>query len=162
MEMTPAIVRDPTPEPPSGVQFASLTLVLPAYDEAARIGPALDELFGWLAGAAARVADPEFPPRVRVLVVDDGSIDATAHLVLDRPEAALPEDAPIRLELLRVAHGGKSWLTRWCSTSIGGGDVWTRRLGLNLGGPFRASLMALRSRRSSAPRSRNHAVDHTR
>ena len=83
--------------------FASLTLVLPAFNEAERIGPALDELFGWLDGAGAAT----LPPRIRVLVVDDGSTDMTAHLVLDRPESAVPEDAPVRLELLRVPHGGK-------------------------------------------------------
>ena len=89
--------------------FASLTLVLPAYNEAGRIDPALDELFGYLGGATAQVA---LPARIRVLVVDDGSTDMTAHLVLDRPEAAAPEDAPIRLELLRVPHGGKGAAVR--------------------------------------------------
>ena len=89
--------------------FTSLTIVLPAYNEADRIGPALDELFGYLAGAEARAA---LPPRIRALIVDDGSTDATAHLVLDRPEAAAPEDAPVRLELLRVPHGGKGGAVR--------------------------------------------------
>ncbi|MEW5991520.1 MAG: dolichyl-phosphate beta-glucosyltransferase [Chloroflexota bacterium] len=88
--------------------FQRLTLVLPAYNEATRIGPALDELFGWLA-TPARAA---LPPGIRVLVVDDGSTDRTAHLVLDRPEAAVPEDAPLRLELLRVPHGGKGAAVR--------------------------------------------------
>ncbi|HEX5591117.1 MAG TPA: dolichyl-phosphate beta-glucosyltransferase [Candidatus Limnocylindrales bacterium] len=89
--------------------FERLTLVLPAYNEAARIGPALDELFGWLAapGSAALL-----PPSVRVLVVDDGSTDRTVHLVLDRPEASVPEAAAIRLELLRVPHGGKGAAVR--------------------------------------------------
>ncbi|MEO7663916.1 MAG: glycosyltransferase, partial [Candidatus Limnocylindrales bacterium] len=50
--------------------------------------------------------------RIRALVVDDGSTDATAHLVLDRPEAAVPEAAPLRLELLRVPHGGKGAAVR--------------------------------------------------
>jgi dolichyl-phosphate beta-glucosyltransferase len=97
--------------PAAGSTFASLTLVLPAYNEAERIGPALDELFAWL-GAHAADPDAGLPPLVRVLVVDDGSVDATAHLVLDRPEAALPEDAPLRLELLRVPHGGKGAAVR--------------------------------------------------
>ncbi|MBF8289563.1 MAG: Glycosyltransferase family 2 protein, partial [Chloroflexi bacterium] len=88
-----------------------LTLVLPAYNEAGRIGPALDELFAWL-GEAATGAEPLLPPAIRVLVVDDGSTDATAHLVLDRPESAVPEDAPLRLELLRVPHGGKGAAVR--------------------------------------------------
>ena len=93
---------------PTKAAFASLTLVLPAFNEAERIGPALDELFGYLAGPGAAT----LPPRTRVLVVDDGSTDMTAHLVLDRPEAAVPEDAPVRLELLRVPHGGKGAAVR--------------------------------------------------
>lgn len=105
--------------PPVAPAFASLTLVLPAYNEAARIGPALDELFAWLTapGVAATL-----PPRIRALVVDDGSTDATAHLVLDRPEAAVPEDAPLRLELLRVTHGGKGAAVR-AGMLAGDGDV---------------------------------------
>jgi dolichyl-phosphate beta-glucosyltransferase len=101
--------------------FEHLTLVLPAYNEAARIGPALDELFTWLTGPGTAV-EPPLPPRIRVLVVDDGSTDRTAHLVLDRPEAALPEDAPLRLELLRVPHGGKGAAVR-AGMLAGTGDV---------------------------------------
>jgi dolichyl-phosphate beta-glucosyltransferase len=89
--------------------FASLSIVLPAYNEADRIDPALDELFTYLGAPEARAA---LPPKIRVLVVDDGSTDMTAHLVLDRPEAAAPEDAPVRLELLRVPHGGKGAAVR--------------------------------------------------
>jgi glycosyltransferase involved in cell wall biosynthesis len=107
-----------SPEPSS---FERLTLVLPAYNEAARIGLALDELFGWLNGAAATV-DPPLPPRIRVLVVDDGSTDRTAHLVLDHPAAAVPEDAALRLELLRVPHGGKGAAVR-AGMLAGDGDV---------------------------------------
>jgi dolichyl-phosphate beta-glucosyltransferase len=91
------------------MDFRSLTLVLPAYNEADRIGPALDELFGWFGTPEAGAT---LPGIVRVLVVDDGSTDMTAHLVLDRPEAAAPEDAPVRLELLRVPHGGKGAAVR--------------------------------------------------
>jgi dolichyl-phosphate beta-glucosyltransferase len=89
--------------------FGSLGLVLPAYNEAERIGPALDELFAYL---GTDDAHERLPGRIRVLVVDDGSTDATAHLVLDRPEAAVPEDAAVRLELLRVPHGGKGAAVR--------------------------------------------------
>ena len=78
----------------------SLTIVLPAYNEAARIGPALDELFEYLASHA----DDGLPPIVEVLVVDDGSRDSTAEIVEARPEHGGPAPA---LRLLRVAHGGK-------------------------------------------------------
>jgi dolichyl-phosphate beta-glucosyltransferase len=89
-------------EPPT------LTIVLPAFNEARRTGPALDELFGYLNG--------EIPARPNgggaeelghgwtIVVVDDGSSDATAAIVSGRPEMAGP--AP-RLRLLRVHHGGK-------------------------------------------------------
>ena len=86
----------------------SLTMVLPAYNEAARLGPALDELFGYL--QAARTPRPgarpvgELGDEWSVLVVDDGSTDRTAAIVLARPEA---QGADARLRLLRVAHGGK-------------------------------------------------------
>ena len=36
---------------------ASLTIVLPAFDEEARIGPALDELFGYLRRGGERARD---------------------------------------------------------------------------------------------------------
>jgi len=87
----------------------SLTLVLPAFNEAERIGPALDELFGYLRrrGAYARDGVPgsaTLPDRVEVLVVDDGSTDGTADLVRARPE---PE-----IEVISVPHGGKGAAVR--------------------------------------------------
>ena len=93
----------------------SVTIVLPAYNEAHRIGPALDELFGWLERGG--------PPRALgrssdelgewdVLVVDDGSDDDTVAIVEGRAEArgaGMGEggrSAP-RLCVLRRPHGGK-------------------------------------------------------
>jgi glycosyltransferase involved in cell wall biosynthesis len=90
--------------------LASLTIVLPAYDEAARIGPALDELFAYL-NAVPRPAG--LPTEVDVLVVDDGSRDATVSIIEARPEAARsPTDAAPRLHLLRLAHAGKGSAVR--------------------------------------------------
>ena len=78
---------------------SSLTIVLPAFNEAERIGPALDELFEYLHSRP----DDGLPARVEVVVVDDGSDDATPDIVTARPEAA-PGGG---LHLLRVSHGGK-------------------------------------------------------
>ncbi len=81
----------------------SLTVVLPAFNEEARLGPALDELFAWLHGPGREA----LPQAVDVVVVDDGSSDGTAALVGARPEAAAGE-----LSLLAVPHGGKGAAVR--------------------------------------------------
>ena len=95
---------------------SSLTLVLPAFNEAARIDPALDELFGYLARRDRRGRDgapgaAALPGPIDVLVVDDGSTDDTAARVEARAEAAgsLPD---IALRVLRVPHGGKGAAVR--------------------------------------------------
>ncbi len=90
----------------------SLSIVLPAYNEEARIGPALDELFGYLHrrgddGREGRPGAAELPATIQVLVVDDGSSDGTAALVRARREA-LDGD----LEVLTVPHGGKGAAVR--------------------------------------------------
>ncbi len=90
----------------------TLTLVLPAYNEEARLGSALDELFGYLHRGGdhareGRAGPDELPHAVQVLVVDDGSTDGTADLVRRRPELA---DG--LLELLSVPHGGKGAAVR--------------------------------------------------
>ena len=90
----------------------TLTIVLPAYNEEARLDPALDELFGYLhrrgeLGRDGRTGAAHLPHAVHVLVVDDGSTDGTAALVRARPELAAGE-----LELLAVPHGGKGAAVR--------------------------------------------------
>ena len=83
----------------------SLAIVLPAYNEEARLGAGLDELFAYLHTEGAR---SDLPADVRVLVVDDGSTDGTAAIVHHRPEAVARTDGtPPRLAILTVPHGGK-------------------------------------------------------
>lgn len=93
-----------------------LTLVLPAYDEAERIDPALDELFGYLRRRGERARDGApgaagLPAYIEVLVVDDGSSDDTAARVERRPEAGGAIDGVV-LRVLRVPHGGKGAAVR--------------------------------------------------
>ncbi len=94
----------------------SLTIVLPAFDEAGRIEPALDELFGYLRrrGESARDGAPgaaRLPDRIEVLVVDDGSTDGTADIVRARPEVGDPK-AGATLSVITVPHGGKGSAVR--------------------------------------------------
>ena len=93
------------PEMSDPTASTSLAIVLPAYNEAGRIEPALDELFGYLGRSAAPMGS------MRVLVVDDGSVDGTADLVRARPEAHGDGDGP-RLDVLTVPHGGKGAAVR--------------------------------------------------
>ena len=102
---------------------ASLTLVLPAYNEAERIGPALDELLGYLGrrGDSARDGAPgagRLPTTIEILVVDDGSTDGTAELVETR--AATTTIEGIQLHVLRVPHGGKGAAVRAGMLAAGG------------------------------------------
>jgi dolichyl-phosphate beta-glucosyltransferase len=95
------------PRPRSGQR--SLTIVLPAYNEAQRLGSALDELFGYLDAPSLE----SIHPKIDVLVVDDGSSDGTAALVEARPEAARGADGEqATLALLRVRHAGKGSAVR--------------------------------------------------
>ncbi len=94
----------------------SLTLVLPAYNEAARLPEALDELFGYLGRTGPARAGGRPAAELGawdVLVVDDGSTDQTAALVEGRPEARpRPDGSPAKLRVLRIAHGGKGAAVR--------------------------------------------------
>ena len=96
--------------------MTSLTIVLPAFNEAERIGPALDELFGYLGrhegtGRDGAPGAVDLPDRIDVLVVDDGSTDDTVDLVEARPEAGGAIEG-LSLGVLRVPHGGKGAAVR--------------------------------------------------
>jgi dolichyl-phosphate beta-glucosyltransferase len=98
------------------MRSVNLTLVLPAFNEAARIDPALDELFGYLRRRTDRARDGAsgaavLPAEIEVLVVDDGSTDETVALVEARPEASGAIDG-VTLRVLRVPHGGKGAAVR--------------------------------------------------
>jgi len=88
-----------------------MTIVLPAYNEATRIGPALDELFGYLSSKPADLSAAGVAT-VDVLVVDDGSTDETAALVIARPEAHGTPEVPAALRVLTVPHAGKGAAVR--------------------------------------------------
>jgi len=104
----------PAPAPPPRERpHASLTVVLPAYNEAERIGPALDELFQFLDDAANVGEVAGLPLKVEVLVVDDGSRDGTGSIVSGRREAQPNKDRPEpRLRLVRAKHAGKGAAVR--------------------------------------------------
>ncbi len=75
----------------------SLSLIIPAYNEATRIAGTIREAVAWLTGQ---------PFATELIVVDDGSDDATADLA----ERALSQVG--RGRLLRIAHGGKAAAVR--------------------------------------------------
>ncbi len=84
----------------------SMTIVLPAYNEQSRIGPALDELFDYLDAPPIEGVRP----RIDVLVVDDGSTDRTADLIRERAAGRGPDAAP--LAVMTVPHAGKGAAVR--------------------------------------------------
>ena len=72
-------------------------MVVPAYNEEARIGRTLDAVAAYLEGRSFTW---------EILVVDDGSVDRTREIV----EEAGRRNPGIRV--LPVAHGGKGWAVR--------------------------------------------------
>lgn len=70
----------------------SLTIVVPAYNEAARIAPGLRTLCAWAA---------EHAPGCEIIVVDDGSRDDTRAIVA----GIAAEEGRVRLESLPVNRG---------------------------------------------------------
>lgn len=75
----------------------SLSLVIPAYNEATRISDTIREAIAWLT---------DQPFATELIVVDDGSDDAT----VDRAERALSGFSHGRL--IRIAHAGKAVAVR--------------------------------------------------
>jgi glycosyltransferase involved in cell wall biosynthesis len=91
----------------------TLSLVLPAFNEAGRIGASLDELFGYLGRREGQARDgalgaAHLPDHVDVMVVNDGSTDGTEDLVEARPEASqVQADGTPRLRVITIPHAGK-------------------------------------------------------
>jgi glycosyltransferase involved in cell wall biosynthesis len=76
---------------------SSLSLVIPAYNESARIGATVREAVAWLR---------DQPQSSELIVVDDGSDDETAEV------AAAALDGFGDGRVLRIAHGGKAAAVR--------------------------------------------------
>lgn len=85
-----SVVADSVPDP-------SLSLIIPAYNEAARIGATVREAATWL---RAQPFDSE------LIVVDDGSDDNTARIA-----TRAMEDFPDG-QVLHITHGGKAAAVR--------------------------------------------------
>ena len=92
-------------------QKRTVTVVVPAYNEAERITPALDELAAFLRSQADdRPADRAI--EWDVLVVDDGSSDGTVAVVLAHAEAQPADGREPRLRVLERPHEGKGAAVR--------------------------------------------------
>ena len=85
---------------PSAVTLPAFSLVVPAFNEAHRIGQSLREILGYL-----RAASPES----ELIVVDDGSTDETATIV----QGVFRDAGPISTRLIRqTPNHGKGWAVR--------------------------------------------------
>lgn len=87
-----------------------LSVVVPAFNEAARIGPTLDRLLAFAAGLAGGA---------EILVVDDGSTDDTARLA-ERPEY---HDSPLLRWLHLPQNRGKGAALRAGVLASAGAEV---------------------------------------
>ena len=74
-----------------------LSVIIPAFNEARRIGPTLEE-------AAAHLENRDYG--WEIVVVDDGSADETAEIVSGWARRARG------VRLIRIAHFGKGWAVR--------------------------------------------------
>lgn len=77
----------------------SFSVVIPAFNEEQRVGATLERTLAYFAGFPQR--------RLEVLVVDDGSTDATAHLI----ETCQEQSRQVRL-LRHEENKGKGWAVR--------------------------------------------------
>jgi glycosyltransferase involved in cell wall biosynthesis len=80
----------------------SLSIIIPAYNEATRIGPTLDEILRFLRAA---------PYRAEVIVVNDGSRDQTPDVVNERLAAYRDAGHELRL-LTNTPNRGKGYSVR--------------------------------------------------
>ena len=86
-------------------QLPLLSVVIPAFNEEHRIGATLDALGGFL---------QEQPFEWEVLVVDDGSTDATANVVAGRSGPGT------RVRVESIPHTGKGWAVRTGMLDVSG------------------------------------------
>ncbi len=76
-----------------------LSIVIPAYNEEARIGRTLEQVVSFLASQ---------PYSSEIVVADDGSTDGTAAIV--RPFSE--RQSPPLLRVIHLPHGGKGWAVK--------------------------------------------------
>jgi dolichyl-phosphate beta-glucosyltransferase len=99
-------VVDDAPTAPATILTATLTLVLPCYNEAERLPRTLGTYLGRL---------PQSPSQVEVLVVDDGSTDGTSTV------ASTVADGDARVRVIRSEfHRGKGFAVRTGMLAAGG------------------------------------------
>lgn len=96
-------------------EAAQLSVVIPAYNEAARLPATLDRLAAWF-GAFARPAE--------ALVVDDGSVDETAALA-EAAAARMPPNVTLRVVRHAVNQGKGAAIRDGCREARGAFVLFT-------------------------------------